>query len=131
MRKATDRVPTPIVEAMLSEYYIVPDHRRRVCALGNIGGRGAGETPDRQRLRALKSLRVPGNPGRSAIREARQQAIGLPLHHRVALAAAALDAGTVEHRDSATAVADQARTLQMPGGLGNALAPHDSSSTVR
>src|SRR6202521_6055383 len=53
-----------------------------------------------------------------------EQAIELLLDHRVALTGTGLQAQSVEHGDAAAAVVNQPGTLQFPGGLGDALAPH-------
>ena len=53
-----------------------------------------------------------------------EQAIGFRFDHLVALADPRFQSRPVQHRDVATAVINQSRLLQFPGGLRDAFAAH-------
>jgi hypothetical protein len=59
-----------------------------------------------------------------ATRKIREWAIDFRLDHRAALANRPFRAWAIKHLDAATAVADESRPLQIPGGFDNPFAAH-------
>ena len=69
-------------------------------------------------------LTVIGRGKFLAITYIAQQTIVFFFNHRIAFTRARLQIRSVQHADVATAVANTAHFLQMPGGLGDAFTPH-------